>query len=774
MDKLTAIKIKYDDGTYSDEIPVSVLSENVEWDSTHTLVDILGSIDVDVTGTIQDQISQLFNEKVSLSELNNYVASQLNIDITNWLNTNVNPVGSAVIVDSSLTVSGAAADAKITGTEIFNLKNDLTAISENAINLIDLTNIQLGKNWMNQPAVDRAILYVPVSPSTDYYFSFPQNTNFRQIDAIQKSSTTSISLESTSIPNGGNKIITTVENATYICIQFSRFSGEITSMMFDNYEPFMCEGTSVLYTAIDKIARQSINDVNTNINNVNTKLDNVTEYSNLIDFTNIIIGKNWLGGSDAGRAVLYIDALPNTTYYFNFVNTGTFNIISAIEKTSQSSGTAIASHNMENKSGNFKTASNTGVICIQFAKLSTSISVSDFDGYNPFFASATAIDYVARKQGAPWQGKTLVWLGTSIPAGGKYNISNPNSYPIMVGEILGATVYNEAVGSSALHCKSPNRISTSNPYGFLSNFEAVSRCITNSLEEMEWIIEHYNDSNVFTNNVPSFLSDDDKEFIRSCSWEIKLKKYFTADTFPDAWIIDHGHNDIPSVSSEATYTEKKSIQGTQHNGYYTGGKFVESTASSYIEFDVTNELNVWISGTFGSYYDVYDIYDSDGNNIGHIANSAETNVNELNVNVINATTLRVSNVNILIKTVNVETLKYPLYDSLYSYNGAFDFIVNKILTYNPRARIIMIGEYENQKYPTISENQMIAAKRWELPIYKQWENLGWSQQPIMVDGKYKSMLNIIIPDNLHPHTDTTGFALRTIARNISAWLCTIN
>lgn len=73
MDKLTAIKIKYDDGTYSDEIPVSVLSENVEWDNTHTLVDVLGSIDVDVTGTIQGQISQLFNGKVSTSEYNNLV-----------------------------------------------------------------------------------------------------------------------------------------------------------------------------------------------------------------------------------------------------------------------------------------------------------------------------------------------------------------------------------------------------------------------------------------------------------------------------------------------------------------------------------------------------------------------------------------------------------------------------------------------------------------------------------------------------------------------------
>ena len=118
MDKLTAIKIKYDDGTYSDEIPVSVLAENVEWDSTHTLVDVLGSIDVDVTGTIQDQISQLFNEKVSNAQMVSYVSSNMNTYITNWLNNNVNPVGSAVIVDSSLSVSGAAADSLITGQTI--------------------------------------------------------------------------------------------------------------------------------------------------------------------------------------------------------------------------------------------------------------------------------------------------------------------------------------------------------------------------------------------------------------------------------------------------------------------------------------------------------------------------------------------------------------------------------------------------------------------------------------------------------------------------------
>ena len=127
MDKLTAIKIKYNDGTYSDEIPISVLGENVEWDATHTLVDVLGSVDVDTTGTIQDQISQLFNEKVSATQLQDYVASQLN-DI------GANPAGSAVVVDSSLTISGAAADAKVVGDTLGAVRAQVSELDETKVN----------------------------------------------------------------------------------------------------------------------------------------------------------------------------------------------------------------------------------------------------------------------------------------------------------------------------------------------------------------------------------------------------------------------------------------------------------------------------------------------------------------------------------------------------------------------------------------------------------------------------------------------------------------
>ena len=530
-----------------------------------------------------------------------------------------------------------------------------------------------------------------------------------------------------------------------------------------------------------KSTGDAISSINNSLDVLNNTVNETTEQpGNLLDMATVKIGTNWIGQSAAGRAVVYANVNPNTLYHIVIPENANIQSVDAIEKPSVSSGTAIRSTNLVTTGTpsadiTLTTQAGTSVICIQFSKGSIAITEEDLEGYNPYIGtksgSVTAIDLVARGSSLPWRGKTMVWLGTSIPAAGKYDM--PVSYPLMVGDILEATVHNEAVGSSALHCKDPNRINTSNPYGFLSNFEAVSRCITNSLAEMNWIIEHYNDSAVFTQNVPATLSDADKEFIRSCSWETKLNKYFNNNDFPDLWVIDHGHNDIPSAASEATYSEKESISGTNHNGFYSAGTFIESLASSYIEYDVSNELYIWISGTFGSWYDVYDIYDSDNNNIGYTRYATETEVTNLRVDVSKATTLRVSNINTLISTVQVQKLKYPMYNSLYSFQGGFDFIVNKIFTYNPRARIIIIGEYENQKYPTISENQLIAANRWEIPIYKQWENLGWSQMPILSNGQYMSMLNIIIPDNLHPHTDQTGFALRTMAQNISAWLMTI-
>lgn len=132
MNKLTSIRIKQEDGTYSEEYPVSVLAENVVWEQgqSNSLLDILGQVSFNTNGSIQHQIDVLDNKKFNTSDLNTYLAGQISTDVASWLNTNVNPVGSAVTVDESLTISGSAADSKIVGDNITDLKSAIEAIAD--------------------------------------------------------------------------------------------------------------------------------------------------------------------------------------------------------------------------------------------------------------------------------------------------------------------------------------------------------------------------------------------------------------------------------------------------------------------------------------------------------------------------------------------------------------------------------------------------------------------------------------------------------------------
>lgn len=281
-----------------------------------------------------------------------------------------------------------------------------------------------------------------------------------------------------------------------------------------------------------------------------------------------------------------------------------------------------------------------------------------------------------------WFNKKIVWFGTSIPAAGLYGLNNENSYPNRVGKILGATVFNEAVGSSSLVGKKESLISENNPYGFNNNFEVASRAMCLTTEEKQWIIDNYNNANVFQNNVPDKLSEDDKQFILSCSYQTKLDKYLTDETLPDLFVFDHGHNDLIT-------TESQGIEETYN----------------------------------------------------------------------------------------------PNSPNLYTFRGCMDFLIKRILAFNPHAKIIIIGEYENDLHPNISKYQNDVAIKYNFPICKQWEKYGWTQNKITTKHKWENgyfvkslenttmtILNSWLPDNVHPSSDYSGKALKYIAEHLATWI----
>lgn len=144
-----------------------------------------------------------------------------------------------------------------------------------------------------------------------------------------------------------------------------------------------------------------------------------------------------------------------------------------------------------------------------------------------------------------FKGKKVVWFGTSIPQGSYVRNGKHISYPIRVGEILGCTVYNESVGESKVHnFRKKSAITESNPTGITStDFITSCKTLTNTLECQEWLIENWENPQ-FTSGKYTTMTESQKEEIRGWSYQRKIDKYLTEDTFPDLFVFDHGRNDM--------------------------------------------------------------------------------------------------------------------------------------------------------------------------------------------------------------------------------------
>lgn len=285
------------------------------------------------------------------------------------------------------------------------------------------------------------------------------------------------------------------------------------------------------------------------------------------------------------------------------------------------------------------------------------------------------------KFNSKWRGKKIVWFGTSIPAGGYIGLNNKLSYPMLVGEILGANVVNEAVGSSALCCRRPEQVSEKNPYGFNRSFEQCSRSLGNSIEEMQWIIDNW-DSDIWTHGkLTEAPSEELKQEILSFSYENKLIKKHLGENRADLYVFNHGFNDNYIYENQ----QQQPPEGQPENRLY--------------------------------------------------------------------------------------------------YQGVFNHLVGLILADNPKARIIIIGEYENQKYPWIQKMQEESSRHWSFPLFRAWEIYGWSQNKIKVRGQWvngewkedgiereMTVLDRWLPDTVHPHSDLTNECNEFIANNISTWI----
>jgi hypothetical protein len=271
-----------------------------------------------------------------------------------------------------------------------------------------------------------------------------------------------------------------------------------------------------------------------------------------------------------------------------------------------------------------------------------------------------------------WKGKKIVWFGTSIPAGvvNAGDSGGNGAYPTRIGEMLGATVYNEAVGSSSARSGNFNYITEDDPMGWKGMW-AINIFLSLSLSsaEKQALADDWATWSTKLRGV-SAVDLSNLTYYKNTSWDVKLAKYLSGGSVGqcDLYVFDHGHNeDGLGDYSESFLCAEPSASNPTDRTYWT---------------------------------------------------------------------------------------------------GAFAFLVKKILEDNPKARICIIGHYENDRKVGVVASQKALADKWKFPLCKTWEMIGLSQNEVTVGGTTKTITNWWFPDDLHPASDPTGKALQHYAQTL--------
>lgn len=98
QDKLTAVRIKQQNGTYGPQIPVGAKAENVKYDNTYSVKEVLGNVNTE-KGPLQEQIDDI--DATAISEA-----------VTEWLEDNP---GALLPTDKTLSIADVPADAQQAG-----------------------------------------------------------------------------------------------------------------------------------------------------------------------------------------------------------------------------------------------------------------------------------------------------------------------------------------------------------------------------------------------------------------------------------------------------------------------------------------------------------------------------------------------------------------------------------------------------------------------------------------------------------------------------------
>lgn len=451
----------------------------------------------------------------------------------------------------------------------------------------------------------------------------------------------------------------------------------------------------------------------------------VTSNKSVIE--NSLSVESWVVPVESGKRYVaynkHSEALSNSTYYLECSTFANYPVIGSIAISSSSIATQkyIGIPSNENiKYILICLRKQTGIEVtkeqINYVKENTGLEQIDLGyDYEGLPYSYTVESYLNKSavkaliNDSQWKGKTILWMGTSIPEGKDTALDSTGSgksYPKMVGERLGANVINIALGSSMIRANTRFGDYTD---GYSHN---ILRTFSATLEEKEYLIANWEtirhklrDPDTYTT-----LSDNDKKVCRESSYEHRLLPYLNGTyPMPNLFVIDHGHNDYKYTLSDGS----------------TDIGIAPTSANIGNDKEVAFDSNMFDGSSYAGLENVY----------GSLA-----------------------------KMNHPTVFKYSVNRNCYW--GAVNFICTLIYKYNPRARIVFVGNIDDKQHEGLCDAQITIARDWCSPLIRTWEKLGFGMH--YIPGTYNywggtgldlSQKAIYCKDGTHPHSDTTGEAM---------------
>jgi len=155
-----------------------------------------------------------------------------------------------------------------------------------------------------------------------------------------------------------------------------------------------------------------------------------------------------------------------------------------------------------------------------------------------------------------WDGKSVLWLGTSIPA---TPYTNGQAYPQIVGDNIGAIITNNAIsGSCARKRFDPNNL----PEMQNLSVEWDLRSLVTSYSDIDDLATNWATYKSCFTNPPDQLSTERINFLKKNSYENRIDPYLAEGV--DLIVFDHGRNDYPNMINSNDLFDKATFVGAMN------------------------------------------------------------------------------------------------------------------------------------------------------------------------------------------------------------------